>query len=110
MENMKKGVLFTLGITGIMLVIVVFSIIIYNNSINSKETTLHSGSIERVSDLESSIKSSLKKIFDLKSNINLSIINNTAILTEELSNTDNESFTNSIQTFKAFIENKSQEN
>jgi len=101
MEKMKKGVLFTIGITGMMLIIVTFSLIIYNNAINSKEITSQTGVIERISDIEISVKESMKDIFEFKANITVDVSNN-VVFRERIPNTGSH-FTDSMEDFMNYV-------
>jgi len=102
MEKMKKGVLFTVGITGMMLIIVTFSLIIYNNAINSKEISSQTGVIERISDIEISVKESMKDIFEFKANITVDVSNN-VVFRERIPNTGSH-FTDSMEDFMNYVQ------
>jgi hypothetical protein len=67
----KRGMLFTLALTFLVLTLFSLSIIIYNNSISSTKTTTDLLVFERVNDLTSSIEESVVKLF--KNNINLEV-------------------------------------
>ena len=110
MEKVRRGVLFTAGITGMMMVVLVFALVIYNNAINSRERTSEVGVIDRVNDIELSIKKSLKDIFDLEANINVTVDGKNVIFNEELPNDEDDDFRDAMDNFKAYLELEFKEN
>lgn len=110
MDKVRRGVLFTAGIAGMMLVVLVFALVIYNNAINSRERTSEVGVIDRINDVELSIKNSLRDIFNLEANINVTIDKSKVIFNEELSNDEDEDFRDTMGDFKAYLELEFKEN
>jgi len=110
MDQVRRGVLFTAGIAGMMMVVLVFALVIYNNAINSRERTSEVGVIDRISDLELSIKNSLRDIFNLEANINVTIDEKNVIFNEELPNDEDDDFRDNMNDFKAYLELEFKEN
>ena len=110
MDKVRRGVLFTAGITGMMMVVLVFALVIYNNAINSRERTSEVGVIDRVSDIELSIKNSLRDIFNLEANINVTVDGKNIIFNEELPNEEDDDFRDDMNDFKAYLELEFKEN
>src|SRR3989344_5328434 len=110
MDQVRRGVLFTAGIAGMMIVVLVFALVIYNNAINSRERTSEVGVIDRVSDVALSIKSSLRDIFNLEANINVTLDGKNIIFNEELPNDEDDDFRDDMNNFKDYLELEFKEN
>jgi len=100
----KKGMFFTLGLSIIALVVLVLSIVIFNNFQTSEERFSNFIVFGRIYDLDISIQEGIKKIFDKTSGISLSTSSNTVIISENLPNSNNVGFSDEISNFKNFIE------
>ena len=100
----KKGALFTLGFTFLALVLLSLSLLIFHNAQKAEETINHIIVLDRVYELDNSLQKSLSKIFNLKSGILINKTNDSISFQEDLPNTNSNSFTSSMNSFKGFIE------
>ena len=100
----KRGALFTLGFTFLALVILSLSLLIFHSAQKSEETITNLVVLDRVYELDTSLQQSLKDIFNLKSGILINISNNSVSFQEGLPNTNSNSFSSSMNSFKGFIE------
>lgn len=107
---MKKGVLFTFGITLVMLIILTFAVLIYKNSLQASERTAEIGVLDRVFDIDTSVQESLKELFTLKSGIILTKNNLTVSIKEDLPNGNSAAFEADMEDFKEFVESKFDDN
>ncbi len=104
LKKERKGFLFTIGLTFLVLVVLVLAVLIFHNTQKSEEIISKLAVLDRAYDLDTSIQKSLSDIFNLKSGISINITNNSIVFEEELPNTNTEILNNSIMDFKGFIE------
>lgn len=100
----KKGILFTLGLTFLVLVVLALAVLIFHSAQKSEEIIAKLAVLDRVYDLDISIEQSLRDIFNLKSGILINITDNSIIFEEELPNSNAGSFNSSMKAFKNFVE------
>ena len=104
LNNCKKGVLFTIGLTFLAMVVLSLAILIFHSAQKSEDIVAKLAVLDRVYDLGTSIEQSLSDIFDLRSGISINITNNSVSFEEILPNENIVTFNNSLYQFKRFIE------
>jgi len=101
----KKGVLFTIGLLFLSLIILTFSIVIYNFEKSKQEVTTTMIILERTYNENQAIQTGLKEIFQNKSGIILEKNATYIKFKESLPNSKSDIFKNFMIEYKHYIEN-----
>lgn len=106
MAKMKKGVFYTIGFFLLGMVLLGFAIFIAKTNLETVDTVSKISSLNRANEVTISIQEGFKKIFNSKSGILISKGSNFYSFQENLPNNNKNNFTNAIDSYKDFIENR----
>lgn len=100
---MKKGVMITLGM--LLLASIVFSlgVLVFHNTAYSNERFAELALFDRVYELDSSVSSNLKRIFEYESGMSVTVKNNSVELGETIPRTTN--YASVMENYRDYIEN-----
>lgn len=101
---MKKGILFTLGLSFLAISIFSLAMIIFHESLESEDVFLRFASLDRAYELDASLQNSIKQIFYAKSGMSISVEDSTISIQEYIPNQNKDQLTSALNSFRNYVE------
>lgn len=104
LNNMKKAILFTLGLFFLAITVFSLAIIIFHGSLKSEDVFLRFVSLDRVYELDVSLQNSIKEIFNAKSGMSVSSTGSTVSFQDYLPNQNKGQLISALNNFRNYVE------